>query len=180
MRSQRLVLFGLVTIALSSSTALADDACEADRKKLCGDFLAHKGHNHKDLAECMQGHEAELSDSCKQQRIAVMGEKEEVHESCKADVQKLCSGVKPGHWRVRECLKQHDAELSPACKQSRANMRELQEEIHPDCRPDIEKLCKEIQPGGGRVMACLEPHLAELSPGCRSRIEKREQRKVAK
>lgn len=35
---------------------------------------------------------------------------------CKADAQKFCAGVQPGQGRIIACLKQHAAELSPACK----------------------------------------------------------------
>ena len=36
--------------------------------------------------------------------------------ACLADYQKLCQGVLPGGGRVLQCLKQHDAQLSPGCK----------------------------------------------------------------
>ncbi|MCW5889696.1 MAG: cysteine rich repeat-containing protein [bacterium] len=34
------------------------------------------------------------------------------------------------------------------------------------CRDDARKLCPDIEPGGGRVLACLRPKLDKLSPGC--------------
>ena len=34
------------------------------------------------------------------------------------------------------------------------------------CRADYERLCANVQPGGGRILACLQGHLAELSPPC--------------
>ena len=38
------------------------------------------------------------------------------------------------------------------------------------CRADVEKLCKGIQPGGGRIAMCLKQHASEVSPGCREAI----------
>jgi hypothetical protein len=38
------------------------------------------------------------------------------------------------------------------------------------CRADVQKLCKDIQPGGGRVATCLKQHESELSPGCQQRM----------
>ena len=32
------------------------------------------------------------------------------------------------------------------------------------CAPDIEKFCSGVQPGGGRIMACMKAHAADLSP----------------
>lgn len=37
------------------------------------------------------------------------------HRVCRADVQKLCSGVKPGEGRIIACLKENSSKLSPAC-----------------------------------------------------------------
>ena len=39
------------------------------------------------------------------------------------------------------------------------------------CADDLQKYCKGIQPGGGRLAACLEPHRAQLTQECRSRME---------
>ena len=34
------------------------------------------------------------------------------------------------------------------------------------CADDIKKLCAGIQPGEGRIKACIKSHLTELSPTC--------------
>jgi hypothetical protein len=39
-----------------------------------------------------------------------------------------------------------------------------------ECAPDVEKFCKGIPPGGGRLMVCLRSHGDQLSPGCRSAL----------
>ena len=36
--------------------------------------------------------------------------------ACKADAEKLCSGVERGHGRIAACLKEHEAQLSASCK----------------------------------------------------------------
>jgi len=36
--------------------------------------------------------------------------------ACKADVEKLCSGVQRGGHRISACLKQNEAQLSASCK----------------------------------------------------------------
>ena len=42
----------------------------------------------------------------------------EVRAACEADVKKLCAGVQPGGGRILQCLAQHKAEVSDACKQA--------------------------------------------------------------
>ena len=38
------------------------------------------------------------------------------------------------------------------------------------CADDIEKYCKEIKPGGGRLLNCLKAHEKEISPSCCGKI----------
>jgi len=38
------------------------------------------------------------------------------------------------------------------------------------CADDIEKYCKEIKPGGGRILNCLKGHENELSVSCREKM----------
>jgi hypothetical protein len=59
---------------------------------------------------------------------------------CRADVQKLCSGVQPGGGRIIDCLKQHAADVSQACHDAMA----AHEKAHPhgggdDSAPDPSK-----------------------------------------
>ena len=39
------------------------------------------------------------------------------------------------------------------------------------CRADVEKFCKDVKPGGGRVVQCLQQHESALSGGCRDTLE---------
>ena len=43
-----------------------------------------------------------------------------------------------------------------------------------DCSADIQSLCAGVKPGGGRVLACLQSHVAagELSVGCSTILSK--------
>jgi hypothetical protein len=34
------------------------------------------------------------------------------------------------------------------------------------CRPDAERLCPGVPPGGGRIVRCLKAHKMEMSVGC--------------
>jgi hypothetical protein len=39
-----------------------------------------------------------------------------LHGACMSDVKTLCGSIQPGGGRIRECMKEHRAELSTACK----------------------------------------------------------------
>jgi Cysteine rich repeat len=40
------------------------------------------------------------------------------------------------------------------------------------CKPDVDRLCPGIQPGGGRIVACLKQNDAQLSAACKEAIAK--------
>jgi len=96
---------------------------------------------------------------------------------CATDVQKFCAGVQPGGGRIKDCLRQHEKELSAPCK---SNLHEKGQELADAwkaCKPDIEKLCKDVAPGGGRVVACLKTHEKEVSPACKQEVAKVSEKK---
>jgi len=52
----------------------------------------------------------------------------------------------------------------PAAANERAAMRV--------CRGDAQKLCPDVQPGGGRIAACLRENESKLSSGCQAQLGK--------
>ncbi|MGO9991995.1 MAG: cysteine rich repeat-containing protein [Steroidobacteraceae bacterium] len=48
-------------------------------------------------------------------------------------------------------------------------------EARTACATDIQKLCAGVQPGGGRILACLKQHKDEVSDGCKQAIVKAKQ-----
>jgi hypothetical protein len=42
------------------------------------------------------------------------------------------------------------------------------------CRADFKRLCPGVQPGGGRILACLQNHEVALTPQCRDVMPKAE------
>jgi hypothetical protein len=41
-----------------------------------------------------------------------------------------------------------------------------------DCSTDVQSLCAGVKPGEGRVLACLQAHVGELSVGCSTILSK--------
>src|SRR5438552_18481914 len=75
---------------------------------------------------------------------------------CATDVKKFCGDVKPGQGAIAKCMKAHEAELSPACREASKARAEKAERVREECRADAEKFCKGIAPGGGRIRSCLK------------------------
>jgi hypothetical protein len=45
-------------------------------------------------------------------------------DACRADVEKLCKGIRPGEGRIRACLKSNEDRLSQECKNQIAKAKE--------------------------------------------------------
>ena len=43
------------------------------------------------------------------------------------------------------------------------------------CRADVQKLCSNVQPGGGRIVACLKQNKDGLSDACKQRLQQMRQ-----
>src|SRR5215475_9682916 len=43
------------------------------------------------------------------------------------------------------------------------------------CQSDIQKLCPNVQPGGGRIIACMAEHQDQITPPCKKAISQAQQ-----
>jgi hypothetical protein len=91
-------------------------------------------------------------------------------------VKQFCGAIKPGAGAVQECLRQNETKLSAACKTkiaaAEAMFRGIVEEFARACRRDIDRLCSEVPPGRGRVLACLVRQQDDLSSACLPEVER--------
>lgn len=84
-------------------------------------------------------------------------------KACKADLEKLCPGVEPGHGRILACIEGKTDQLSQACKD---DVSKKLDAFYKACRADADKLCASVVRGEGRVMQCLKDNEASLSKSC--------------
>ena len=98
---------------------------------------------------------------------------------CRADVERLCKGVPPAD--LRDCMRKHASELSPACKARLSDAKERVQEhaaaLKQACQGDIDKYCSKTEPGKFGVARCLHDHEAQLSPGCTAAMSARPARR---
>ena len=83
---------------------------------------------------------------------------------CTTDVQSLCSRVMPGGGRVLGCLHLHVSELSVGCSTILSKASWTAQE----CASDIREFCPHAT--FGNISNCLQPHLSEASPTCKSAL----------
>ena len=60
--------------------------------------------------------------------------------------------------------------ISSAHGQGLLGMRRQVANFTKVCKEDYDHLCGGVQPGGGRVIACLGANTAKLSPACRDAL----------
>ncbi len=90
---------------------------------------------------------------------------------CAEDIAKFCKDVRPGGGRIISCLKSHEVELSSVCKDKLQEVLKKIDTAKRACTPDIEKFCRGIEEGEGRILRCLEQRASELSPACAEQLE---------
>ena len=92
---------------------------------------------------------------------------------CADDIAKFCKDVKPGEGRIVACLKEHQNDLSASCKEKMEKMAEVRKkgsEMNKACHDDISKFCKDVKPGGGKIIQCLKEHSSDLSSECKGAL----------
>jgi len=91
--------------------------------------------------------------------------------TCADEIAKFCKDVKPGGGRILNCLKAHEAELTASCRGKIGELQGIIKDCEQACAGDIAQFCKDIQPGGGRIIKCLRERDKELSFSCKEKLE---------
>ena len=102
--------------------------------------------------------------------VAAAAESPSVKSACADDVAKYCKDVKPGGGRLARCLKENENQLSPVCRSSAEESKKKVKEAKQACDADVQKFCKDVKPGQGRLVKCLGEHEKELSAECRAKM----------
>jgi hypothetical protein len=100
-----------VALAQSAPPGAGAQPCRADVARLCPE-----AKDRASIRACMKDKADQVSAECKAKWADFKERAQAVIEACKPDAAKLCSQVRPGHGRVMVCLRDHEAELSDACR----------------------------------------------------------------
>ena len=119
--------FCLFLIWSDKASAAEANPCDTDIARICKDAGPEA------VMDCLEQHESELSDACRNYEQQMGGKKVEMKEevsrrkiftdACKEDMAKFCSDMKPGQDRIEKCLGTHEAELSAPCREPPASVR---------------------------------------------------------
>ncbi|HKE11175.1 MAG TPA: cysteine rich repeat-containing protein [Myxococcota bacterium] len=118
-----LVLFGL-SVGAQEAGHPSGNACREDMERLCAEVQPGGGAK----IRCLKSHEDQLSDACRAQMAAHAqqghGHGGKVLQACGDDAKRLCTGLEPGSVGILRCLRQHEADLSSACRAAMGPPRE--------------------------------------------------------
>jgi len=109
----------------------------------------------------------------------LIGQVAKLEKSCTTEIKKYCASVTPGEGRMIYCMQAHEDKISPGCSYDlqevvlalQASNEALKEAVTA-CRADIAAKCGTVQPGKGRIAACLVAAKANVSKDCANAIEK--------
>jgi hypothetical protein len=88
--------------------------------------------------------------------------------ACRADAERLCKDLERGGGAVARCLREHENELSDACRDQLDSRGRRAGRVREACSEDADRLCPDVERGTGATLRCLREHESELSEGCKS------------
>ncbi len=101
-----------------------------------------------------------------------------VTKGCEKELKTYCKDVAPGEGRVVACLYAFSDKISPRCEYALYDAAAQLERaltaltyVVNECRADLTSFCSDVQPGQGRVMACMEKNKDKVSARCKQAIK---------
>jgi Cysteine rich repeat len=102
-----------------------------------------------------------------------------LENACRGDIKKYCRDVTPGEGRMIYCMQAHEDKISPKCAfelgEAAASVQATQDLLKEGviaCKAEIAGVCGKIQPGQGRIAACLIANKSTASKDCADAIQK--------
>jgi hypothetical protein len=100
---------------------------------------------------------------------------------CTEDIAKYCKDVKSDNSSIIRCLEEHKGELSQVCRDYQVKLKNPRGErrktvkvkmsFQHDCKADIIKFCKDVNPGKGGIIDCIYKSEKKVSATCKEWIK---------
>lgn len=130
-----MLALGHLTAALAQTPTTAQrnairQSCRNDYEAMCSSVPPGGSAS----LQCLREHMPSLSPACQSAVGAISGGGQQSRpppsqararpaEACRGDFREFCGGIRPGGGRAMMCLREHAAELSPACQESLQALR---------------------------------------------------------
>jgi hypothetical protein len=86
-------------------------------------------------------------------------------KACGKEIETHCGEAQAGS-AVRDCIKAHLKEFSPACQAAFTRVAAAAKA----CATDTKQNCAGVKPGGSRIEVCLKAHFNALSADCKAAL----------
>jgi hypothetical protein len=103
---------------------------------------------------------------------------ETVANGCKAEIEAYCKDVTPGEGRVLACLYARSDKLSGKCEYALYDAAAQLERavaalsyVVNECADDLDKFCRDVSAGEGRLLECIEKNDPKVSSRCKEAIK---------
>jgi hypothetical protein len=102
-----------------------------------------------------------------------------LESACAKDIKKYCRNVTPGEGRMVYCMQAYEDQISTKCafelEEAATSVLTAAEALKDGviaCKAEITGVCGKVQPGQGRIAACLLANKSTASAGCAEAIKK--------
>ena len=110
-----------------------------------------------------------------------------VADGCRAELEMYCKDVKPGDGRILACLYSRADKLSGKCEYALYDAAVQLERavaalayVANECADDLDKHCRGVVAGEGRLLDCIEKNEKTVSSRCKDAIKEVGLKKVKK
>ena len=158
----RLHFVGCIACLLALPATAAESPCNADARRLCPDVPVGDGG----VLQCLREQWYQVSSSCQSVIQRVEGRARQIDVSCANDTFRYCQRVVRGNGRVLSCLAKRWDGLSSTCRDAVSKVAEKVQRFTDSCSADAARLCAGVEPGGGRLFACLKLQENAVSSRC--------------
>jgi hypothetical protein len=153
----------MVAALFAAAAPAADAPCGDDIRRFC------EGKSPLEVLSCLQGHQPDLSDACKQRIDHVVASLQNAQLDCEEDAFGFCREAGQGEAMV-SCLSKHQGKLTRRCQAVFDEFAHRESANKQVCAADARRLCPDKKPGKGDVHVCLLFHGKDVSAACQKAL----------
>jgi Cysteine rich repeat len=136
-------------------------ACRGDYQQVC----ANVPTGTKDSLQCLLQHSQQVSPGCREALAPAA-----TATSGTAPAASSATAPAPAAAAAASASSSGTTSAAAPLSGSPLSPRQQAMALRSSCGGDFHKFCSDVQAGGGRAVACLRAHAADLSPACRAAL----------